>query len=126
MLGLTAVPVNGQTYSPALQKVSHTKYTICVQLPFDIQALKEWKYQVILTLPEMCLKHNSFRGLISNPKFANHIATIVIDEAHCISQWGDKFCEEYSKLGTLQAFVPSHVPVLVMSATMPLCALGSL
>ena len=90
-----------------------------MQLPFDIQALEEWKYQVILTLPEMCLKHNSFRGLISNPKFANHIAAIVIDEAHCISQWGDKFCEEYSKLGTLQAFVPSHIPVLVMSATMP-------
>ena len=106
-------------YSPALQKVSHTKYTICVQLPFDIQALEEQKYQVILTSPEMCLKHDNFRGLISNPKFANHIAAIVINEAHCISQWGDKFREEYSKLGTLQAFVPSHVPVLVMSATMP-------
>ncbi|KIM67469.1 hypothetical protein SCLCIDRAFT_14030 [Scleroderma citrinum Foug A] len=102
LLGLMAAPVNGQTYSPKLQK-----------------ALEEQKYQVIITSPEMCLKHDGFRGVISNPKFAHHIAAIVIDEAHCILQWGDKFHEEYSKLSTLQAFMPSHVPVLVTSATMP-------
>ena len=67
----------------------------------------------------MCLQHLGFRELLSDPKLAGHISTIIIDEAHCISQWGDKFREEYSRLGTLRAFVPSHVPVLVTSATMP-------
>lgn len=67
----------------------------------------------------MCLNHDKFRGLISSPSFAGHIAAIVIDEAHCISQWGEKFHEEYAKLGTLRAFVPSHIPVLVTSATLP-------
>ena len=67
----------------------------------------------------MCLKHDTFRALISSSKFSGHISAIIIDEAHCISQWGDKFREEYSSLGTLRAFVPTHVPVLVTSATMP-------
>ncbi|KAG2028715.1 P-loop containing nucleoside triphosphate hydrolase protein [Suillus americanus] len=60
-------------------------------------------------LHQMCLNHDKFRGSISSPSFAGHIAAIVIDEAHCISQWGEKFREEYAKLGTLRAFVPSHI-----------------
>jgi superfamily II DNA helicase RecQ len=43
----------------------------------------------------------------------------VIDEAHCITQWGDKFRPEYAELGTLRAFVPIHIPFLVASATLP-------
>jgi superfamily II DNA helicase RecQ len=67
----------------------------------------------------MCLKHERFRKLLSNPAFAGKIAAFVIDEAHCITQWGDKFRTEYGELGTLRAFVPIHVPFLVASATLP-------
>jgi superfamily II DNA helicase RecQ len=52
------------------------------------------------------------------PEFSKHIRAFIIDEAHCILQWGDKFCEEYSKLGTLRAFVPAQVPFLITSATL--------
>ncbi|KAG1725990.1 Chs5p-Arf1p-binding proteins-domain-containing protein [Suillus lakei] len=101
-VNLTAVAVNGNSYNQHLH-----------------QQLELRKHQVIITSPEMCLNHDKFRGLISSPSFAGHIAAIVIDEAHCISQWGEKFREEYAKLGTLRAFVPSHIPVLVASATLP-------
>jgi superfamily II DNA helicase RecQ len=52
------------------------------------------------------------------PEFSKHIHTFIVDEAHCILQWGDKFREEYSKLGTLHAFVPAQVPFLITSATL--------
>ncbi|KAF9242905.1 P-loop containing nucleoside triphosphate hydrolase protein [Melanogaster broomeanus] len=101
-MGLCAVAVNGETYSDALHK-----------------DLKSRKYRVILTSPEMCLKDDRFRQILGNPKFSSHLAAIVIDEAHCISQWGDKFRDEYSKLGTIRALIPSRVPFLVTSATLP-------
>jgi superfamily II DNA helicase RecQ len=53
------------------------------------------------------------------PEFTKKILAYVIDEAHCISQWGDMFQKKYADLGKLQSFVPDYVPILVTSATMP-------
>ncbi|KAJ6537326.1 hypothetical protein B0H10DRAFT_1753749, partial [Mycena sp. CBHHK59/15] len=83
------------------------------------------KHNVIITSPNMCLKHDCFRQLLNHPKFANKIAAFVIDEAHCITQWGDKFRPEYASLGTLRAFVPVNVPFLIASATLPPPVLAS-
>ncbi|KAF7426355.1 hypothetical protein PC9H_008723 [Pleurotus ostreatus] len=84
------------------------------------QEMKKGRVQVIVTSPEMCLQHAKFRELLSSPDFAAKICSIVIDEAHCISQWGKDFRPEYAKLGTLRSFVPVQVPFLVTSATLPL------
>lgn len=43
---------------------------------------------------------------------------VVIDEAHCISQWGGDFRKDYGQLERLRAFFPSHVPFLATSATL--------
>ncbi|KAH7903826.1 P-loop containing nucleoside triphosphate hydrolase protein, partial [Hygrophoropsis aurantiaca] len=101
-MNLTAIVVNGETYNSKLH-----------------QELGARKHQVIVTSPEMCLKHEQFRQISSCPKFARKIAAIIVDEGHCISQWGDKFREDYMQLGALRAFVPNHVPFLVTSATLP-------
>ena len=44
---------------------------------------------------------------------------MVVDEAHCIKQWGTEFWKHYTSLETLRSFVPRGVPVLATSATMP-------
>ncbi|KAI0056258.1 P-loop containing nucleoside triphosphate hydrolase protein, partial [Artomyces pyxidatus] len=46
------------------------------------------------------------------------IGCFVIDEVHCISQWGHDFRPEYGELAKLRAFVPHHVPIQAASATM--------
>jgi superfamily II DNA helicase RecQ len=56
---------------------------------------------------------------LSSSKFAGNILAFVVDEAHCISQWGDRFRPEYGELGTLRAFVPRDVPLLITLATLP-------
>ncbi|KAF8341697.1 hypothetical protein F5887DRAFT_1076461 [Amanita rubescens] len=101
-IGLKAVAVNGDTYS----KDIHKKF-------------KKRHYNVIITSPEMCLEHVQFRSLLNLNAFAKNILVLVIDEAHCISQWGDKFRKSYADLGTLRAFVPAKVPILATSATLP-------
>lgn len=44
------------------------------------------------------------------------ISLFVIDEAHCISEWGHDFRPDYSKLGQLRKKL-GHPPVLALTAT---------
>ena len=44
---------------------------------------------------------------------------VVIDEAHCIAQWGQAFRKMYSSLNKLRSYVPAGTPLLVTSATLP-------
>ncbi len=66
----------------------------------------------------MCLKHPEFRKSLEDPSVSKRIAAFIIDEAHCITRWGDKFRDAYASIGTLRAFVPARVPFLVTSATL--------
>lgn len=81
--------------------------------------LEKLQHHVIITSPELCLEHDRFRQLLNSTKFAEKICAVIIDEAHCISQWGEQFRALYAELGTLRAFVPHKVPFLVTSATLP-------
>jgi superfamily II DNA helicase RecQ len=52
-------------------------------------------------------------------KFTEDVAVIVGDEAHCISQWGAHFRKRFAELGRLRSYVPTTVPFLATSATLP-------
>jgi len=64
----------------------------------------------------MCPK-GGFEKLLSDETFNDHIISIVIDEAHCISQWGT-FRPEYCEIGRLRYLQRKPCPVLATSATM--------
>lgn len=44
---------------------------------------------------------------------------ISIDEAHCVSQWGQEFRQEYAELGQLRYFLPDRIHFHSVSATLP-------
>jgi superfamily II DNA helicase RecQ len=72
----------------------------------------------------MCFKHEQFRKWISARENTKDILAVIIDEGHCISQWGGDFRPTYSQLEKLRAFVPTHIPILLTSATFPPKALA--
>lgn len=70
--------------------------------------------------PKLCVSTESrFRSLLSQPAFSKRILALVIDEAHCISQWGSGFRPEYAELESVRAFIELRVAVHLASATMP-------
>jgi len=48
---------------------------------------------------------------------------VVVDEAHCITQWGGEFRTSYAKLADLRSYISSDVPFLATSATLAPTAL---
>jgi ATP-dependent DNA helicase RecQ len=70
---------------------------------------------VLLVSPER-LNNPDFRDLVL-PKLAATAGLVVVDEAHCISDWGHDFRPDYRRLRTLFAELPDGVPVLATTAT---------
>jgi superfamily II DNA helicase RecQ len=65
----------------------------------------------------MALKHAAISGLIRSSDFTKDFLAVAIDEAHCISQWGDDFRPHYAELGQLRSHFPANCPFIATTAT---------
>jgi ATP-dependent DNA helicase RecQ len=70
---------------------------------------------VLLVSPER-LNNPEFRDLVL-PRLTEAAGLIVIDEAHCISDWGHDFRPDYRRIRRLVETLPRGVPVLATTAT---------
>ncbi|MET0991945.1 MAG: DEAD/DEAH box helicase, partial [Lacisediminihabitans sp.] len=70
---------------------------------------------VLLVSPER-LNNPGFREN-QLPALIDRIGMLVVDEAHCISDWGHDFRPDYRRLRDLIAQMPPGVPVLATTAT---------
>lgn len=82
----------------------------------DIQRmLAADEVDVLLVSPER-LNNPTFRTE-QVPTLIDRIGMLVVDEAHCISDWGHDFRPDYRRLRDLIAAMPAGVPVLATTAT---------
>jgi ATP-dependent DNA helicase RecQ len=70
---------------------------------------------VLLISPER-LNNPSFRDEML-PKLAAGCGMLVVDEAHCVSDWGHDFRPDYRRIATFIEALPDAVPVLATTAT---------
>ncbi|WP_348786583.1 RecQ family ATP-dependent DNA helicase [Leifsonia sp. NPDC080035] len=80
-----------------------------------IARLRDDTVDVLLVSPER-LNNPDFRDQ-HLPALVERAGLLVIDEAHCISDWGHDFRPDYRRLRDLVAALPSGVPVLATTAT---------
>lgn len=77
-----------------------------------LQALRDETVDLVLVTPETLFREDVQAVL---PQI--RIGLFVIDEAHCISDWGHDFRLEYSRLKEALRLLPPNVPVLATTAT---------
>ncbi|KAL7787532.1 hypothetical protein V8C37DRAFT_390204 [Trichoderma ceciliae] len=138
---LPAVVKSGRTrgvtivISPLLSlmqdQVDHMKALGIQAVAFNSECSAEYKRQVmsafdernpehfielLYVTPEMASNSAQFLNAMQNLYRRKKFARFVIDEAHCVSQWGHDFRPDYKNLGQLRSKFP-EVPVMALTAT---------
>ena len=103
----------------AAERVGVRCYTINSTNPREWEGIKaeilSGSADLLIVSPER-LANDAFREEILEP-ITDRIGLLVIDEAHCVSDWGHDFRPDYKKISRLLAYLPPTVPVLATTAT---------
>jgi len=78
-------------------------------------ALRENRCDVLLISPERLANAEFLQRLL--PLMQGQIGLFVVDEAHCISDWGHDFRPDYRRIVRVLRSLPPGVPVLCTTAT---------
>jgi ATP-dependent DNA helicase RecQ len=78
-------------------------------------AVDAGEVDVLLVSPER-LNNPDFRDRVL-PRLTASAGMLVVDEAHCVSDWGHDFRPDYRRLRALIADLPAGIPVLATTAT---------
>ncbi|RBA11841.1 bloom syndrome protein [Fusarium proliferatum] len=105
-LGIQAVAFNGE-YS--------AEYKSQVMTAFEKRSPEDY-IELLYVTPEMVSKNTTFNNGLRTLYDKGKLARIVIDKAHCVSQWGHDFRPDYKTLGEVRQRYPG-VPVIAVTAT---------
>ncbi|KAM5291538.1 recQ-like DNA helicase BLM isoform 1-T1 [Glossophaga mutica] len=72
--------------------------------------------KLLYVTPEKVCASNRLISTLENLYERKLLARFVIDEAHCVSQWGHDFRQDYKRMSMLRQKFPS-VPVMALTAT---------
>jgi len=79
-------------------------------------AVLRGEYKLLYLAPERLLQGEFLNGILPRLRASQGVSALVIDEAHCVSEWGHDFRPEYRQLARLRTHLV-NVPTLAFTAT---------
>lgn len=105
-LGIPALKITGEMKTSDRQQVLNEIFDKNNRLP----------PRLLYLTPEFIAKSRLASDIFADLLRRNLLARFVIDEAHCVSQWGHDFRPDYKELGQLRSQYPG-IPMMAMTAT---------
>ena len=93
----------------------HTDKELVKKIHDDLCSPKS-DLRLLYATPERVVKSKTLISRLEKAHKQGLLQRIVIDEAHCISQWGHDWRQDYTKLGFFKKQFP-EVPIMALTAT---------
>jgi ATP-dependent DNA helicase Q1 len=93
----------------------HTDKDLVKRIHDDLCSPKS-DLRLLYATPERVVKSKTLISRLEKAHKQGLLQRIVIDEAHCISQWGHDWRQDYTKLGFFKKQFP-EVPIMALTAT---------
>lgn len=102
--GVPALSLTGTLSAPKRKKV------------FEEVNQNEPRLRLLYVTPEMLNRSSQTQSALDNLYRRNQLARFVVDEAHCLSQWGHDFRPDYTQIGVFHQKYPD-IPFMALTAT---------
>lgn len=84
---------------------------------FCYQKLERDEVRAIITSPEMLFHHPRFSQLVRDAKWMEKVVCTVVDEAHCVLEWGKEFRRDFGNVEQTRSLM-TRKPVFFCTATL--------
>ncbi|GAA5909917.1 hypothetical protein JCM6882_002049 [Rhodosporidiobolus microsporus] len=74
---------------------------------------------VYLVSPELLRENDAVKRQLVDPRTQAQVAALIVDEAHCVSEWGLSFRPDYFELKEVRSALGGTLPIAGLSATFP-------
>ena len=85
--------------------------------PLVAKKVVKGEIQLVFITPESIIENILFRNMLLSKPYIEKLVALVVDEAHCVKLWGDKFRTVFAEIGDLRSLIPTRVKVLALTAT---------
>ena len=105
---LAAKGINAASLNSKMTRTERVKVEKDLRLKFPVT-------QLLYITPEQC-QTTAFKELLQSMMANSSVSYLVVDEAHCVAEWGRDFRPDYLKLGDLSD-ITRNTPWVALTAT---------